>query len=69
MFKRSAEGILKEALQISPVVLLSGARQVGKSTLCLNTKRDYRVFDNLTEREAAVNDPLGYVDALPKYCS
>ena len=33
MYKRSAENILNEALAISPTVLLSGARQVGKSTL------------------------------------
>ncbi len=66
MFKRSAETILKEALTISPAVLLSGARQVGKSTLCLNEKNEYRVFDNLTEREAALNDPVGYIASLPK---
>lgn len=66
MYKRSVENILKEALEISPSVLLSGARQVGKSTLCLSLERDYRVFDNLTEREAALTDPAGYIDTLPK---
>lgn len=65
MYKRSAENILKEALSISPAVLLSGARQVGKSTLCLALKQEYRVFDNLTERAAAINDPIGYVASLP----
>jgi len=66
MFKRSAEEILLEALQVSPAVLLSGSRQVGKSTLCLDLKQEYRVFDNLTEREAALNDPVGYIASLPK---
>jgi len=33
MLKRSLEPILKTALKISPIVLLKGARQVGKSTL------------------------------------
>ena len=66
MYKRSVENILKEALQISPAVLLSGARQVGKSTLCLSLDNEYRVFDNLTERAAAVNDPVGYIATLPK---
>ena len=66
MYIRSVENILKEALEISPSVLLSGARQVGKSTLCLSLEREYRVFDNLTEREAALTDPAGYIDALPK---
>ena len=66
MYKRSAGFILKEALHISPAVLLSGARQVGKSTLCLTLEQDYRVFDNLTQREAAQNDPVGYIATLPK---
>jgi uncharacterized protein len=66
MYKRSTESILQEALSISPAVLLSGARQVGKSTLCLREEREYRVFDNLTERVAALNDSIGYVASLPK---
>lgn len=66
MYKRSAEDILNEALKVSPAVLLSGARQVGKSTLCLNQERGYRVFDDLGEREAALNDGVGYIASLPK---
>ncbi len=66
MFKRSIEALLKEAISISPVVLLSGARQVGKSTLAISLENEYRVFDNLSEREAALNDPIGYVASLPK---
>ena len=66
MYKRSAENILNEALEISPSVLLSGARQVGKSTLCLSLDFEYRVFDNLAERESAHSDPIGYIAALPK---
>lgn len=66
MYKRSANNILTEALSISPAVLLSGSRQVGKSTLCLTLEQEYRVFDNLTERAAAINDPIGYIASLPK---
>jgi predicted AAA+ superfamily ATPase len=66
MYKRSVEDILREALAISPTVLLSGARQVGKSTLSLSLAHAYRVFDNLSEREAAVADPIAYVATLPK---
>jgi len=66
MYRRSADNILKEALKISPSVLLSGARQVGKSTLCLTLDHEYRVFDNLSQREAALNDPEGYIASLPK---
>lgn len=35
MKKRTIESILKIALKTFPVVLLNGARQVGKSTLAL----------------------------------
>lgn len=66
MFTRTAKSILDEALAISPAVLLSGARQVGKSTLCLKQDRQYRVFDDLIEREAALNDSVGYIASLPK---
>jgi uncharacterized protein len=66
MYKRSLDSLLNEALIISPVVLLSGARQVGKSTLALNTKREYRVFDSLNERSSALEDPMGYIASLPK---
>ena len=66
MYKRSASELLKEALSISPAVLLSGSRQVGKSTLCLELQQEYRVFDSLTERAAATSDPMGYINSLPK---
>ena len=66
MFKRSINDILEEALAISPTVLLTGARQVGKSTLCLGLERNYIVFDNLSQREAALNDPIGYIASLKK---
>ena len=66
MFKRSVDKILKESLEISPAVLIAGARQVGKSTLCIELNKDYRIFDDLNERESAFNDPLGYISSLPK---
>lgn len=66
MYKRSAENLLAEALNISPAVLLSGTRQVGKSTLSQQLHREYRVFDNLMDREAALHDPIGFIHHLPK---
>ncbi len=66
MYKRSVDNILREALEISPIVLLSGARQVGKSTLCLSLDQEYRVFDDLSQRESALTDPKGYIESLPK---
>jgi len=66
MYKRTATTIIKEALEISPCVLVSGARQVGKSTLSLSLDMEYRVFDNLVERASAHRDPIGYIKSLPK---
>ena len=66
MYKRSVDTLLKIALEMSPSVLLTGARQVGKSTLCLDLEREYRVFDNLSQREAALHDPEGYIASLPR---
>lgn len=65
MYKRSAEYLLNEALKVAPCVLLTGARQVGKSTLSLSLNKAYRVFDDLSQREAALADPLGYIANLP----
>ncbi|MEA2017070.1 MAG: ATP-binding protein, partial [Campylobacterota bacterium] len=66
MFKRSIDIVLQEAIKISPSILITGARQVGKSTLCLSKEFEYRVFDNLNERESAFTDPIGYISTLPK---
>ena len=44
-----------------PVVLITGARQVGKSTLCGEIKKefgyDYVSLDNLRERETTIKNP------------
>jgi hypothetical protein len=66
MYKRTAVSIVNEALKIAPCVLVCGARQVGKSTLSLKLEMPYKVFDNLVQRAAAYEDPMGYVAALPK---
>jgi len=66
MYERTAKAIVDEALKTFPCVLISGARQVGKSTLALNLDMNYVVFDDLTQREAALNDPVGYIQNLSK---
>jgi predicted AAA+ superfamily ATPase len=66
MYERTAKAIVDEALKTFPCVLISGARQVGKSTLALNLDMNYVVFDDLTQREAAFNDPVGYIQNLSK---
>lgn len=58
------------ALKDTPVVLLHGPRQSGKTTLARQVggkKYRYITFDDNTELEAAINDPRGYIEDLPKY--
>ena len=66
MFKRSIEAILEIALKISPIVLLKGARQVGKSTLSLQRKQHYITLDDISTRVNASDDPKRFVEVLPK---
>jgi predicted AAA+ superfamily ATPase len=66
MLKRSIEIILKTALKISPIVLLKGARQVGKSTLSLELNHNYIVLDDVSTRINAIDDPHRFVETLKK---
>ena len=66
MLKRSIVPILETALKISPVVLLKGARQVGKSTLAMEIRKNYVVLDDVSTRVNAKDDPVRFVEALPK---
>lgn len=63
MLRRGIEGPLKEALAGNPVVLLTGARQVGKSTLAqtLVPQDRYLTLDDATLLAAAQSDPSAFV--------
>lgn len=53
-----------EAMNTRRVLLLSGARQCGKTTLAkelVNDDTEYRTLDDITLRKAAENDPHGFV--------
>ena len=58
-----------EALSDSPVVLLHGPRQCGKTTLARHMGAlqgyDYLSFDDDVQRRAAQADPVGFVAELP----
>ncbi len=60
---------LREALKDSPAVLIQGPRQTGKTTLALDVGKArgfaYISFDDDGARDAAENDPKGFVAALP----
>ncbi|MGB3461315.1 MAG: ATP-binding protein [Rhodanobacter lindaniclasticus] len=66
---RQAAPVLREALTDSPVVLVHGPRQCGKSTLARVVGEPlgyaYLSFDDDTLRAAAAADPVGFVDGLP----
>jgi len=58
---RAAESTLERALETVPVVVVTGARQTGKSTLVRSARvlagRPYLTLDDLSLRDQAVRDP------------
>jgi hypothetical protein len=69
LYPRYAESRLTEALADSPVVLIHGPRQCGKTTLARAVGKArghaYVTFDDEVARGAAEADPLGFVSDLP----
>lgn len=65
VFQRFIEVILKEALQDTPVVLIHGSRQSGKTTLAqlIGHELDYQyiTFDDDNQLQAAKTDPIGFI--------
>lgn len=62
--KRTSEDVIKKLSNQFKVVLVTGARQVGKSTLlkhCDET-RNYVSLDDLSERELAINEPKLFLE-------
>lgn len=68
-FPRFAARRLAEAMADSPVVLVHGPRQCGKTTLArgVGERAGYRyiTFDDEVARSAADTDPVGFVAELP----
>jgi uncharacterized protein len=66
LLRRHAEQAISEALEDTRVVLVNGARQSGKSTLLRQTARgdtaEWRDLDSPAIRQAALADPVGFVD-------
>ena len=81
LYTRFAERRLTEALEDSPVTLIHGPRQCGKTTLALmvcapeqlapggrstdSPGYAYLTFDDTVTRESAETDPMGFVAELP----
>lgn len=68
MIRRNLTAPLLDALSDTPVVLLNGARQVGKSTLVQSLADDYPAqyltLDDVTVLTAASGDPAGFLAGL-----
>jgi len=67
---RLLEDTMKNTVKTRPVVYLNGMRQCGKSTLTQNIsigkKLNYVTFDNPVHLLFAKNDPVGFLQQLPK---
>jgi uncharacterized protein len=67
LLARHAEASVTEALADTRVVLVTGPRQSGKSTLVALVAKGrnakWRNLDTATTRQAAIADPVGFVDA------
>lgn len=68
MYSRHVHALLAEALTDTPVVVLNGARQTGKSTLvqalASEPPRRYLTLDDRVLLAAAKSDPTGFVAGL-----
>lgn len=68
LYPRAILGPLKRDLELYPVVAVTGARQVGKSTLCREVADErglaYRTLDDRDVLDQALTDPEGLLDEL-----
>jgi uncharacterized protein len=70
MYQRYIANIIEAALKDTPVILINGARQTGKSTLCSqlveggNFDGQIVTLDDPTSLTAAQTDPLGFLQDL-----
>jgi len=70
LFPRSIRPLIVEGMDDSRIVFVGGARQVGKTTLVTEIAQHERpmtafTLDDQATREAAVEDPAGFVADLP----
>lgn len=69
MYPRFSERALKSALADTRVVLLSGPRQSGKTTLARKVAHSgmaFLTFDDTSTLNAALNDPVGFIRGLDR---
>jgi predicted AAA+ superfamily ATPase len=61
MINRTIKNQIQKSIKTKPITLITGARQVGKSTLAYEIKKElgfnYVSLDDRRERAQAINDP------------
>ena len=66
MIERTIKKEILKSLKIKPITLITGARQVGKSTLCYEIKKElnlnYVSLDDLRNRSLAIEDPEYFLE-------
>ena len=69
MIRRNIQDSVQQAMADTPVVLLNGARQTGKTTLvqaiAARSGAEYYTLDDAVTFALAVGDPVGFVRNLP----
>jgi len=67
MIKRALKEDILKYIKHFPSILITGARQVGKSTLAMSIGiENYVTFDDIATYESAKADPKGFVSSLTK---
>lgn len=65
MIHRTINSKIREALKIYPVIVITGARQVGKSTEVykfIENGYQYVSLDNIDDRKLAQSDPKYFIE-------
>ena len=68
MYERTLKATIAQTSKTFPVLLLTGPRQVGKTTLleaCREPERRYITLDDLSIRDLALNDPALFIQSYP----
>ena len=68
---RTIQPVIEEASKFFKIVMVSGMRQVGKSTLLKQLSSDKRTiisFDDINNLESAKNAPLQFLQLNPPPC-
>ncbi len=70
LYARNLKPLLLEAIKDTPVILVNGARQTGKSTLVEKLYKlpeaNYISFDDVTNLSPAKLSPQDFIDSLPE---